>query len=425
MIKLDTSRAKLDLVDILNMSQKVAKIDEDIINKSGEGNDFLGWVDYSSKLSSEEIDKILEVSEKIKRDCEILLVIGIGGSYLGAKAAIDALKGELNRTPNIHVIFLGNTLSPTYTAKVIEYIANKKFAINVISKSGTTTEPALAFRLALNEAKKVWGDKYNEYVIATTDARKGTLHDMAVKEGYTMFVIPDDVGGRFSVFTPVGLVPMAIADIDIKAFIEGAKAAEAKYANPNLNQNDSYRYAVARHLLYKKHIPIEFLVTFEPQFRSLAEWWKQLYGESEGKNHTGLLPDSLCFSTDLHSMGQYCQDGSNIFFETLITVENYQADINIPTLDDDADGLNYLAGKSLSYVQDAMIQSTIDAHHIDGERNNIIISIEKMDEYNLGELMYFFCKACAMSAYLNGVNPFNQPGVEYYKARMKKILKNS
>jgi glucose-6-phosphate isomerase len=274
-------------------------------------------------------------------------------------------------------------------------------------------------------AKKCWGPKkYAKYVIATTDARKGALHQMAFAEGFEEFVIPDDVGGRYSVFTPVGLIPMAVAGIDIVSFIEGARSGVEEYSNPKLDENEAYKYAVLRHIeKQKEKKDVEFFITYEPHFTALAEWWKQLFGESEGKNKKGLLPASLCFSTDLHSMGQFCQEGTPCFFETTIAVGRYQQDAIIPKTLINFDKLNYLANQPISIVQDIAMTSTMDAHFIEGGHNNLLIEIEEMNAYNLGKLMYFFCKACAMSAYLLGVNPFNQPGVEVYKAKMKEQLK--
>lgn len=422
MIKVNLSKVNKIKVPLKNLAPQVKEINEAIDNKTGEGSDFLGWTTYANELTNADIKKIQTVADRIVSTCDVLVVIGIGGSYLGAKAAIDAINGIVNKG-KCEIIYLGNTLSPTYTAQVIKHISGKKIAINVISKSGTTTEPAIAFRLVAEEAKKVWGPKrYAKYVIATTDARKGALHQMAFSEGYEEFVIPDDVGGRYSVFTPVGLFPMAVAGLDIAAFIAGAREGILEYSNPNLEENEAYKYAATRYILKKQKNEVEFLITYEPHFTALAEWWKQLFGESEGKNNNGLLPDSLCFTTDLHSMGQFCQEGSSIFFETTIAVGKYQDDIVIPKTIINLDKLNYLAGKNISYVNDIAIQSTMEAHYIEGNRANLLIELDQMNEFNLGKLMFFFCKACAMSAYLLGVNPFNQPGVEIYKARMKGLL---
>ena len=424
MIRVNLSRVSNNLkTSIRHMREKVEKVHDMIENKTGEGSAYLGWTSYPSKITTPELKKIVKTAERIKENCDVLVVVGIGGSYLGAKAAIDAINGIVTDS-KCKVVYLGNTLSPTYTAQVLKYLEGKKIAINVISKSGTTTEPAIAFRLVCEAAKKCWGPKkYSKYVIATTDARKGALHQMAFAEGFEEFVIPDDIGGRFSVFTPVGLFPMAVAGLDIFSFIDGARAGVEEYSNPDVNTNEAYKYAVLRYLENTKvKNTAEFLITYEPHFTALTEWWKQLYGESEGKNHQGLLPCSLCFTTDLHSMGQFCQDGTPCFFETTIAVGQYQDDVVIPKTLVNIDKLNYLAGKTLSSVEDIAMTSTMDAHFIDGGHDNVLIELERMDEYNLGQLMFFFCKACAMSAYLLGVNPFDQPGVEIYKARMKQLL---
>ena len=424
MIRVNLSRVSNNIKSsIKHMREKVEKVHDMIENKTGEGADFLGWTTYPNTIPATELKRIAKVAERIQENCDVLVVVGIGGSYLGAKASIDAINGIVTDS-KCKIVYLGNTLSPTYTAQVLKSLEGKKIGINVISKSGTTTEPAIAFRLVCEAAKKCWGPKkYAKYVIATTDARKGALHQMAFAEGYEEFVIPDDVGGRFSVFTPVGLIPMAVAGLDIFAFIEGAKEGVKEYQNPDVNTNEAYKYAALRYLeKTKAKNTAEFLITYEPHFTALTEWWKQLYGESEGKNHQGLLPCSLCFTTDLHSMGQFCQDGTPCFFETTIAVGKYQDDVIIPKTLVNLDKLNYLAGKPLSAVEDIAMTSTMDAHFIEGGHNNILIEMDCMNEYNLGQLMYFFCKACAMSAYLLGVNPFNQPGVEIYKARMKELL---
>ena len=425
MIKVNLSRVNNACKDLMSSyADKVKTIDTMINEKTGAGSDFLGWTTYAETLPENEIKRIVKAAQRIQENCDVLVVVGIGGSYLGAKAAIDAINGIVKKSA-CEIIYLGQTLSPTYTAQVLDYIKDKKIGINVISKSGTTTEPAIAFRLVAELAKKCWGPKkYAKYVIATTDATKGALHQMAFAEGFEEFVIPDDVGGRYSVFTPVGLIPMAVAGVDIYSFLAGAKDAIKEYANPNLEENEAYKYAVIRYI--EKHTDkkdLEFLITYEPHFTSLAEWWKQLFGESEGKEKKGLVPGSLCFTTDLHSMGQFCQEGTPVFFETTITVNKYQDDVNIPMTLINFDKLNYLANKPLSAVENVALVSTLDAHYVDGGVNNVVIELDQMNEYTLGQLMFFFCRACAMSAYMLEVNPFNQPGVEVYKARMKELLK--
>jgi len=423
MIRVNLSRVNGTIKNqISKLAPEVVRINTMIDKKTGEGNDFLGWTTYVNELDEKVVKQIAETAKRIRKECEVLVVVGIGGSYLGARAAIDAINGIVNNS-GCKVVYLGNTLSPTYTAQVMKSLIGKKIAVNVISKSGTTTEPAIAFRLVLDMVKSTWKKNYNKYVIATTDKARGALFQMAKAEGFETYVIPDDVGGRYSVFTPVGLIPMAVAGINIVDFLKGAKDGISEYSNPNLEENEAYKYAVVRHLERTKDKKVvEFFITYEPHFVSLGEWWKQLYGESEGKDGKGILPASLCFTTDLHSMGQFCQSGTDCFFETTIAVANYQDDIAIPTLDNNLDKLNYLQGKNISVVEDIAIQSTMDAHYIEGGHNNILIELDQMNAYTLGQLMFFFCKACAMSAYLSGVNPFNQPGVEVYKARMKKLL---
>lgn len=420
MIRLDLSKTTFGK-DIFSYENEVRKIHQMIHQKSGLGNDYLGWVNYPSCITDNDLKRIQKIAQKVQKECDALVVIGIGGSYLGAKAAIDAING-LFKTTSLEIIYLGNTLSPFYTSQVISHLKGKKIAINVISKSGTTIEPAIAFRIVKQLAYDVWKERTSEFIFATTDKEKGALKTMADIEGYETFVIPDDIGGRYSVFTPVGLIPMACAGIDIISFIEGAKQASELYNNEDLNSNVAYQYAITRYLEYKKGLNVEFFITYEPHMAAFNEWLKQLFGESEGKERKGLVPASLCFTTDLHSMGQFCQQGSDVFFETTIKTKHYQEDINIPALDNNLDNLNYLVGKSLSYVNDIAIESTLKAH-FSGNRDNLVIEFDKMNPITLGHLFYFFMKACACSAYLLQINPFNQPGVEVYKANMKELLK--
>ena len=424
MIKVNLTRVNNSCKTLMkSMKNKVVEVDKMINEKTGAGSGFLGWTTYPATLPASELKRIAKAAERIQANCDVLVVVGIGGSYLGAKAAIDAINGIVNKS-KCEIIYLGQTLSPTYTAQVLEYLKDKKIGINVISKSGTTTEPAIAFRLVTELAKKCWGPKkYAKYVIATTDARVGALHQMAFAEGYEEFVIPDDVGGRYSVFTPVGLIPMAVAGIDIFAFIEGAKAGVEEYKNPNMDENEAYKYAVLRYVEGAKiKKDVEFLITYEPHFVSLGEWWKQLFGESEGKDGKGLLPGSVNYSTDLHSLGQFVQDGSKVLFETILNVENAQADTVIPGDKENLDGLNYLEGKTLSFVNNKAMLGTLAAHEIDGKVPNLLVNINEMNAFTFGYLVYFFELACGMSAYLLGVNPFNQPGVEIYKKNMFKLL---
>ena len=420
MIRLDLSKTTFDK-DIFSYENEVRKIHQMIHQKSGLGNDYLGWVNYPSCITDNDLKRIQKIAQKVQKECDALVVIGIGGSYLGAKAAIDAINGLFPKT-SLEIIYLGNTLSPFYTSQVISHLKGKKIAINVISKSGTTIEPAIAFRIVKQLAYDVWKERTSEFIFATTDKEKGALKTMADIEGYETFVIPDDIGGRYSVFTPVGLIPMACAGIDIISFIEGAKQASELYNNEDLNSNVAYQYAITRYLEYKKGLNVEFFITYEPHMAAFNEWLKQLFGESEGKERKGLVPASLCFTTDLHSMGQFCQQGSDVFFETTIKTKYYQEDINIPALENNLDNLNYLVGKSLSYVNDIAIESTLKAH-FSGNRDNLVIEFDKMNPTTLGHLFYFFMKVCACSAYLLQINPFNQPGVEVYKANMKELLK--
>lgn len=420
MIKVDLSRTSCK-EQVLNYQQKVKDAHYKIHNKTGAGKDFLGWVEYPNTITNEDLIRIQNVATKVQNDCEVLVVIGIGGSYLGAKAAIDAINGVFNKC-GLEIIYLGNTLSPYYTSQVVSYLKGKKIAINVISKSGTTIEPAIAFRIVKALAEEVWKEKANEYIFATTDKQRGALKQMSDIQGYETFVIPDDVGGRFSVFTPVGLIPLACAGVNIFEFVKGAQEATKTYNNDDLSTNPAYQYATARYLQYQRGMKVEFFIGYEPHLSYLSEWLKQLFGESEGKDGKGILPSSVCFTTDLHSMGQYCQEGSNVFFETTIKTNVYSGDVEIPELAGNLDGLNYLTGKNISYVNDIAIESTIKAHY-SGNRDNIVLEMENLDERTLGNLFYFFMKACACSAYLLEINPFNQPGVEVYKANMKELLK--
>lgn len=396
----------------------------DIHERTGAGSDFLGWVDLPAKYDREEFDRIKKASEKIKSDSKVLIVIGIGGSYLGAKAGIDMLthsfKNEMNEGVNVY--FAGNSISSTYLADLIELVSDKDFSINVISKSGTTTEPAIAFRIFKEILENKYGkEEAAKRVYATTDAEKGALRQLADEDGYETFIIPDDVGGRFSVLTPVGLLPLACAGVEIDAVMEGARLAMEEYSNEDIESNSAYQYAAIRNILHRKDKDIEILVNYEPKLQYFAEWWKQLFGESEGKDNKGIFPASVNFSADLHSMGQYIQEGKRHIFETIINVEKPAKNIEIKADSKNLDGLNYLSGKTLDFVNKKAFQGTLLAH-TDGQVPNLIINIDKMDETNFGYLVYFFEKACALSGYLLGVNPFNQPGVEAYKKNMFALL---
>ncbi|MBS5787292.1 MAG: glucose-6-phosphate isomerase [Clostridioides difficile] len=392
-------------------------------NKTCLGNEFLGWIDLPKNYDREEFENIKKCSRKIQSDSEVLLVIGIGGSYLGARAAISMLGhtfgNELvndNRIPKVY--FVGNNLSSTYINDLFDVIEGKDISINVISKSGTTTEPALAFRIFREYIEKKYGkEEAKRRIYVTTDKEKGALRRMAENESYETFVIPDNVGGRYSVLTAVGLLPICASGFDIDKIMEGANDAREKFETPDLKSNDCYQYAVVRNILNNSGKDVELLVNYEPQLYYISEWWKQLFGESEGKEHKGLFPASVNYSTDLHSIGQYIQDGKRIMFETVLNVENAKHKLDIPYDEEDLDGLNFLAGKNLDFVSFKSYQGTILAHN-DGGVPNLIINIPNLDEYNFGYLVYFFEKACAISGHLLGVNPFDQPGVEEYKNNM-------
>lgn len=396
--------------------------------KTGAGSDYLGWLELPNEYDREEFARVKEAAKKIQEDSDVLLVIGIGGSYLGARAAIEmlsnsfynALPKEKRKTPQI--IFVGNNISSTYMQDVIDFLDGKSFSINVISKSGTTTEPAIAFRIfrkLLEE--RVGKEEARKRIYATTDARKGALKSLADEEGYETFIIPDDVGGRYSVLTPVGLLPIAVSGANIDKMMEGAFHASEAYRSSELAENEAYQYAAVRNILYNKGKTLELLIHYEPSLQYFAEWWKQLFGESEGKNQKGIYPSSASFSTDLHSLGQYIQEGRRNLFETIIKVEKPRHDLVIEKEEKDLDGLNYLAGKTVDFVNEQAFRGTLLAH-TDGGVPNLVVTIPTLDEYTFGYLVYFFEKACAMSGYLLGVNPFNQPGVEAYKKNMFALL---
>ncbi len=415
----------LDADDLAGLSAQVEVAHKLISDRSGLGNDFLGWVNLPESYDKEEFDRIKKAAEKIRSDSDVLVVIGIGGSYLGARAAIEFLKSPYynqikDGSPEIY--FAGNSISGSALNDVIKLCEGKNVSVNIISKSGTTTEPAIAFRVF----RKLLEDKYGKAeaakrIYCTTDRARGTLKQLADAEGYECFVIPDDVGGRFSVLTAVGLLPIAAAGADIDKLMQGAAAAMKEYDTPDMAINDCYRYAALRNAFYRRGKEIELLVAYEPRFALMSEWFKQLYGESEGKNCKGLFPASVIFSTDLHSMGQYIQDGRRILFETVVKIGDCGSDVTIEAEENNGDGLNFLAGKTMSFVNDKASQGTVLAH-TDGGVPNLIIEVDKADEEDLGRLIYFFEKACALSGYLLGVNPFNQPGVESYKKNMFALL---
>lgn len=426
-IKFNSSYAKdfLRENDLKGIEAQVAAAHKTIEDRSGLGNDFLGWVNLPVDYDKEEFARIKTAAAKIRQDTDILIVIGIGGSYLGARAAIEFLKGPYynsirNGAPEIY--FAGNSISGAYLSDIMELCKGKRVSVNIISKSGTTTEPAVAFRVLRRYLEEQYGEKEAaERIYCTTDKARGTLKKLADEKGYECFVVPDDVGGRYSVLTAVGLLPIAAAGADIDKLMEGAAAAMKEYSEPDMYKNDCYTYAALRNAFYRKGKSVELLVSYEPRFTMMAEWFKQLYGESEGKDNKGLFPASVTFSTDLHSMGQFIQDGSRVMFETVVTFAESDKDIVIESEADNGDGLNFLAGKTMSYVNSKAFEGTVLAH-TDGGVPNLVISVDKPDEENLGRLIYFFEKACAVSGYLLGVNPFDQPGVESYKKNMFALL---
>lgn len=392
---------------------------------TGLGNDFIGWLHLPTDYDKEEFARIKAAAEKIKKNTDVFVVIGIGGSYLGARAAIEFLK-----SPNYNalakdvpqVYFTGNSISSNALSELIEICEGKDVSINMISKSGTTTEPAIAFRVFRELLEKKYGKEgARERIFCTTDKAKGTLKELATKEGYETFVVPDDVGGRFSVLTAVGLLPIAVAGADIDALMAGAAKAESDFDNSDLMTNDCYKYAALRNILYRKGKSTEILVSYEPAFALMNEWFKQLYGESEGKDNKGLFPASVIFSTDLHSMGQYIQDGRRNLFETVVLFDKCKREITLGTDPENVDGLNFLSGKTMDFVNKKAFEGTVLAH-TDGGVPNIVLNVEEMTETELGYLIYFFEKACAISGYLLGVNPFDQPGVESYKKNMFALL---
>ena len=407
------------------IAPEIAAAHKTLHDKSGLGNDKLGWLDLPTNYDKEEFARIKAAAEKIKKDTDVFIVIGIGGSYRGARAAIEFLTSPnynlcCKDTPQI--FYAGNSISSAALNEVLALCEGKRVSVNMISKSGTTTEPAIAFRVLRRLLEERYGKEgARERIYCTTDKEKGTLKELADKEGYETFVVPDDVGGRFSVLTAVGLLPIAVAGADIDALMAGAKAAQDELVSADLEQNDAYKYAAVRNVLYRKGYATELLVSYEPYFQLMSEWWKQLYGESEGKDNKGLLPDSVIFSTDLHSLGQYIQEGRRNLFETVMQIEKAKNEIVLSAEESDGDGLNFLAGKTMDYINKKAFQGTVLAHN-DGGVPNVILTIPEANEFELGWLIYFFEKACAVSGYTLGVNPFNQPGVEAYKKNMFALL---
>ncbi len=419
MIKLNDTYLKkfITLEEYNNSYNKALESLEVLESKKGLGNDFLGWLDLPINYDKIEFDRMIKLAEKINKDGDVLLVIGIGGSYLGAKAGLEMLDNYFSKK-GIEVIFVGNQLSSTYITELLEYLDNKSVYVNVISKSGTTLEPAIAFRFIKQYMEKRYGDEASKRIIATTDKEKGALKNLANKMNYETFIVPDNIGGRYSVLTPVGLLVLAIKGYDINKIMEGAKKAYYDTLDKN---SDCLKYACYRNILYKKGYKIEMLVNYEPCLLYFQEWWKQLYGESEGKDHLGIFPASASFSTDLHSLGQYIQDGERIIFETVLNIISPKLNVNVPYDSINLDGLNFLDEKNVDFVNKMALKGTTIAH-VEGGVPNIILDIENINEYSFGYMVYFFMKACGISAYMLGVNPFNQPGVEDYKKNMFALL---
>ncbi|MBP5744986.1 MAG: glucose-6-phosphate isomerase [Lachnospiraceae bacterium] len=429
-VSFDYSKASVFVADheVENMKKIVLDAKQLLVSKKGPGNDFLGWIDQPVAYDKEEFARIKKAAEKIKQDSDVLLVIGIGGSYLGARAAIEFLRHgfynmiskEQRKTPEIY--FVGNSISSTYLKNLIDVIGDRDFSINMISKSGTTTEPAIAFRVLKSLMENKYGkEEAAKRIYATTDRAKGSLKGLATEEGYETFVVPDDIGGRFSVLTAVGLLPIAVSGADIDKLMEGAASAREMALNNEFEDNDALKYAALRNILYRKGKAIEILCNYEPAVHYVSEWWKQLYGESEGKDQRGIFPASVDLTTDLHSMGQFIQDGARNLFETVINIEKSREEIIIGEEPVDLDGLNYLAGKTVDFVNKSAMNGTVLAH-TDGQVPNCMINVPEMNEYYLGQLFYFFEFACGVSGYILGVNPFNQPGVESYKKNMFALL---
>lgn len=414
--------------EVENMEKPVADAKEVLVGRTGAGNDFLGWIDLPVNYDKEEFSRIKKAAEKIQGDSEVLLVIGIGGSYLGARAAIEFLRHSfynivdksVRKTPEIY--FCGNSISSTYLKDLMDVIGDRDFSINIISKSGTTTEPAIAFRIFKEMCEKKYGkEEAAKRIYATTDKARGALKKLATEEGYETFVVPDDVGGRFSVLTAVGLLPIAVSGADIDKLMEGAASGREAALNNAFEENDALQYAAVRNILLRKGKEVEILANYEPAVHYISEWWKQLYGESEGKDQRGIFPASVDLTTDLHSMGQFIQDGARIMFETVLDVEKSRATLTIGEEPVDLDGLNYLAGQTVDFVNKSAMNGTILAH-TDGQVPNLMVKIPEVNEFYLGQLFYFFEFACGVSGYLLGVNPFNQPGVESYKKNMFALL---
>lgn len=420
MIKLETKHAFLK-ENVKDYQESVDRLHQQLMNKECLGNDYVGWVEWPDTYDQEEFARIKQTAARMREMCDVFVVCGIGGSYLGARAAIEMINGlYANKKPEI--IFIGNTFSSTYIAQVMEYIKDKEVCVNVISKSGTTTETSLAFRLLKQFMDEKYKEQAKERIVATTDKARGVLKAVADQEGYETFVIPDDIGGRYSVITPVGLLPIAVAGIDIDAIMSGLKKAYEDLADSDLDHNAAYAYAVCRRILQNQGYDVEMLVSYELQMSMIAEWWKQLFGESEGKEGKGILPDSATFSTDLHSLGQFVQEGKKVLFETVLMIDRPTLDITFPSDAQNLDQMNYLSGKSVDWVNKMAAQGTLEAHVNTGGVPNLILTLKDMSAESFGYMCYFFFRACAMTVLLLDVNPFNQPGVEVYKKNMFRLL---
>ncbi len=429
-IQFDVSKAAgfLTDVNISELEKRTLKANDILINKTGAGNDFLGWIDQPVNYDRDEFKRIKAAAAKIRQDSDALVVIGIGGSYLGARAVIESLShtfynsAEARGGKRPEIYFAGNNISSSYLSDVVDVVKDKDFSVNIISKSGTTTEPALAFRVFRELLVEKYGaEAAGKRIYATTDRQKGALKNLADKEGYETFVVPDDIGGRYSVFSAVGLLPIAVAGLDIDALMQGAADERKHILSAPFAQNEAFQYAAYRNVMLDQGKTLEILENYEPNFHYISEWWKQLYGESEGKDRKGIFPASVDLTTDLHSMGQFIQDGTRMMFETVVWIEKPRKSLTVGSWDGDPDGINYLAGKTFDYVNKYAMSGTLLAH-IDGDSPNFMITIPELNEYYLGSLLYFFMYACGVSGYILDVNPFNQPGVEDYKRNMFALL---
>lgn len=427
-LKLSYETSGVPEKEIMKYKEKVAKIHKKLHENANDEDKFMGWVELPTNYDKKEFERIKKAANRIKKSSDVFVVIGIGGSYLGARAVIEALTHTFfNSIDRKHrkapqIIYAGNNINPNYIHDILDFVQDKDISINVISKSGTTTEPAIGFRIFRELLETKYGlAEARKRIYVTTDKEKGALKTLADSEGYETFVIPDNIGGRYSVLTAVGLLPIAVAGIDIEKLMSGARMAQERFNDSSLKYNECYKYAVIRNVLYKLYKNTEILVNYEPKLHYFTEWWKQLYGESEGKEQKGIFPAGVDFTTDLHSMGQYIQEGRRNLFETVLCIDNSKTDIKIKTDEDNIDGLNYLAGKTMDYVNKKAMEGTIEAH-VSGDVPNIVINIERLDAESLGELIYFFEKACAVSGMILDIDPFNQPGVEAYKKNMFRLL---